>query len=351
LSPLARISMFIRTLAWIVLTIIILGFSEAYAPVVICPGFGNDSIDYDTPLDQPSSVGLISVLSRRGFDKDKIYTVPVERTDWARVALGLFDIPRFYTNDCLPSGFGYGWYLQRLKDEVDRAYEESGGQKVILLAHSAGGWLARAAMADGIWCSEREIKTSERIRCLTTLGAIHRLPSVDPTSCVTRGALKNTDALYPGALLRDEGIAYVTIGGSAVVGDDAEPNDIKLSEADELYSKRGEGSAARVAYTSYKAVSGIGNTIGDGVVPLDWAHLEGAKQITLDGVVHSINEAGTTIPSNRWYGSEDVIDRWLPILLEEAGLVKGSKGPSSSFSIANIFSSLGLQKNEIDGSR
>lgn len=342
--------MFIRTLAWIVLAII-LGFCEAYAPVVICPGFGNDSIDYDTPLDQPSTVGLKSVLSRRGFDKDRIYTVPVERTDWARVALGLFDIPRFYTNDCLPSGFGYGWYIKRLKDEVDRAYEESGGQKVLLLAHSAGGWLARAAMADGIWCSERQIKTSDRIRCLTTLGAIHRLPSVDPASCVTRGALKNTDALYPGALLRDEGIAYVTIGGSAVVGDNSEPDNVNLSEADELYSKRGEGSAAKVAYTSYKAVSGIGNTVGDGVVPLDWAHLEGARQITLDGVVHSINEAGTTIPSNRWYGSEDVIDRWLPIVLEEAGLVKGSKGASSSFSIANIFSSLGLQKNEIDGSR
>lgn len=333
-----------RTLAWLVWTVV-LHMSEAYAPVVICPGFGNDSVDYDTPLDQPSSVGLISVLSRRGFDKDKIYTVPVERKDWARVALGLLDIPRFYKNDCLPSGFGYGWYLKRLKDEVDRAYEESGGQKVLLLAHSAGGWLARAAMADGVWCSERQIKTSDRIQCLTTLGAIHRVPSVGPNSCVTRGALKNTDALYPGAFLREDGIAYITVGGSAVVGDNTKPDSVGLSEADELYSKRGEGSAGRVAFTSYKAVSGIGDIIGDGVVPLEWAHLEGAKQITLDGVVHSINEAGTTIPSNRWYGSEDVIDRWLPIVLEEAGLGNQSKS-TAPFSIANIFGSLGLQGND-----
>ena len=31
----------------------------------------------------------------------------------------------------------------------------------------------------------------------------------------------------------------------------------------------------------------------------------------LDGVLHSINEAGTTLPTDRWYGSEAVVDRWL----------------------------------------
>jgi hypothetical protein len=29
-------------------------------------------------------------------------------------------------------------------------------------------------------------------------------------------------------------------------------------------------------------------------------------------VLHSINEAGTTLPTERWYGSENVVDRWLP---------------------------------------
>lgn len=320
---------------------------RAYAPVVICPGFGNDCIDYDKPLGQPSSVGLKSVLSRRGFPIEKIYTVPVKRADWIRVALGIFDIPRFYTNDCLPSGLGYGWYVQRLKDEVDRAYEESGGEKVLLLAHSAGGWLARAAMADGVWCAERQLKTSDRIQCFVTLGAIHRVPEINPESCVTRGALKNTDSLYPGAFLKQFGIKYIAVGGSAVVGDDAQPpedvSDIESSKVDELYSKRGEGSSARVAYTSYQAVSGIGNLIGDGVVPLDWAHLDGAIKITLDGVVHSINEAGTTIPSDRWYGSDNVIDRWLPVVLQEMGITNKTMksyeiSSLSSFPFSNLFS-------------
>lgn len=323
-------------------------------PIVICPGFGNDSIDYLYPLKQPRSKSLIESLEKRGFNPSRIYTIPIKRTDWIRVALGLLDVPRFYTGDALPTGLGYGWYIQRLKDTVNKAYSESigndggnlDGTKVILIAHSAGGWLARAAMGDGKWSQRNDsnnsfnadndtdneinskpIRTADRVRCLVTLGAIHKAPE-DPTTCVTRGALLNTNKLYPGDFLRKEGIGYVSIGGGAVVGketvtrqlDDANGTNLNSStqDADDLYSVRGEGSAASVAYTSYKAVSGEGSMIGDGVVPLEWTQLEGAKQIKLDGVVHSINEAGTTIPSDRWYGSDDVIDRWLPAVLKEA---------------------------------
>ena len=56
--------------------------------------------------------------------------------------------------------------------------------------------------------------------------------------------------------------------------------------------------------------------LGDGVIPGGCAHLEGAEQITLEGVLHSINEAGTTLPTERWYGSEAVVDRWLTRTLE-----------------------------------
>ena len=146
----------------------VLSGTSAYCPVVICPGFGNDQIDYDEPLKQPKEVGLKSVLAKRGFDPDQIYTVPVQRGDWLRVAGGLFDVPDFYTGNAKPTGKGYGWYIKRLKETVDQAYEESGGEKVMLLAHSAGGWLARAAMGDGTWCNEKNIETNERIRCLTT---------------------------------------------------------------------------------------------------------------------------------------------------------------------------------------
>ena len=94
------------------------------------------------------------------------------------------------------------------------------------------------------------------------------------------------------------------------------------TEADMLYARRGEGSAARVAYANYVAVAGDGYAMGDGVIPVGCAHLEGAEQITLDGVLHSINEAGTTLPTDRWYGSEAVIDRWLGPALETMGFAE-----------------------------
>lgn len=288
-------------------------------------GFGNDSIDYKAPLEQDEEVGLISVLGRRGFDKEKIYTVPIKRSDWFNVARGLFDIPAFYTGNAKADGLGYGWYLKRLRDTIDLAYEESGGEKVLLLAHSAGGWLARASLGDGSWCETRELRTSEVVQGLVTLGAIHRVPE-DASTCVTRGALKNTDALYPGAFLADEGIKYFSVGGAAVEGD-----------------IESESKAQRVAFDGYKAVSGDGKRIGDGVVPFEWTQLENAKQIRLDGVFHSINEAGTTDPTDNWYGSEGVVDRWLDQVLADLELGSSSVSQddrNGENALAGFFSNL-----------
>ena len=299
-------------------------------PIVICPGFGNDSIDYDRPLNQPPSKGLKTILSTKGFNIDNIYTVPIQRADWIRVGSGLFDIPNFYINQAKPSGLGYGWYLRRVKECVDLAHEESGGKKVMLIGHSAGGWLARAVMGNGIWCEENNIRVNDKISGLVTIGAIHKVP-MDELSCVTRGALRYVQENYPGAFLKEEGIKYVSIGGKAIVGDnDDDLDDDSQSKADKVYSVRGEGSASKVAYTSYKAVCGDGKVIGDGVVPLEWSLLEGSRQVELDGALHSINEAGTTIPTDRWYGSESIIDRWLPIVLDEFNL-EGNKADGDIF--------------------
>ena len=107
-----------------------------------------------------------------------------------------------------------------------------------------------------------------------------------------------------------------------------------------------------MAFTNYQALAGNGEAVGDGVIPVGCAHLSGALQLTLDGVLHrchrplapsriclprplrdtrrahrvldsaaapstvldlmrSINEAGTTLPTERWYGSEGIVDMWL----------------------------------------
>ena len=125
------------------------------------------------------------------------------------------------------------------------------------------------------------------------------------------------------------------MGGNAITGDNTKYE--KTTDADKLYAtSRGEGSASRVAFTSYETVCGKGNVDGDGVVPLEWSLLEGSKQVRLDGVLHSINEAGTNIPTDRWYGSDAVIDRWLLIALEEAGIPTNNKGQSSPFDLAGL---------------
>ena len=64
---------------------------------------------------------------------------------------------------------------------------------------------------------------------------------------------------------------------------------------------------------------GRGDVTGDGVVPLDWTLLEGSKQLKLPGVLHSMNEAGTTLPTDRWYGADKVVDTWLPTVREAVG--------------------------------
>lgn len=303
-------------------------------PVVICPGFGNDQIDYSNPLNQGSDFGFVAALTRRGFNPDLVRVLPLQRYEWVRVAGGLFD-PNFYRGKCTPDGLGYGWYVKRLRRTIEEAFELGGrNEKVLVIGHSAGGWLGRAALGDGSWSLDsdasgddyvfKQARASDRVRALITVGAIHKPPAGDAAStCVTRGVLAFLEERYPGPYLASEGIAYVSVGGDAIVGSETSPEvDEKIGsrEVNDVYKVRGERSASSVAFTAYRAVSGNGSMTGDGVVPLEWALLEGSRSIVLEGVLHSINEAGTTLPTQKWYGSEQVLDRWLYQALQEAGI-------------------------------
>ena len=112
---------------------------------------------------------------------------------------------------------------------------------------------------------------------------------------------------------------YITVAGDAIRGD---------SQAG---SGKDPGSKAKsIAFQAYSMVCGQGDVTGDGIVPLCAAHLPGpgVQEVTLPGVLHSINEAGTSRPTDRWYGAELVVDRWLEPVLDELPAY-GFAGPLS----------------------
>lgn len=268
-------------------------------PVVVLPGFGNDAVDYGAgelslaggePLEDG---GLVGRLQRRGFGS--VEALPVARYDWLRVLLGLFDAE--FQAGRAPPDTAFGWYLDRVDEAVARASEEDGGSRVCLLAHSAGGWLARAALgrADGA--------LAKKVCCLVSLGSPHRAPPVEPPGDdQTRGALAFVDRCYPGTFHIEDDVQYITVAGTAVTGD---------GEAE-------RGIPAREAFISYERLAGRGDVVGDGIVTLCSAHLDGALQITLPNVRHSVGTPEV------WYGAEKVIDLWLPqvtkVLEAQAGV-------------------------------
>lgn len=60
-------------------------------------------------------------------------------------------------------------------------------------------------------------------------------------------------------------------------------------------------------------VCGQADTWGDGVVPEISAHLEGALNISLEGVYHS--PVGSDDVTRPWYGSPEVVKQWIYHLL------------------------------------
>jgi hypothetical protein len=210
---------------------------------------------------------------------------------------------------------------------------------VILIGHSAGGWLGRAAMGFGSTTqlgidsnsSSNKISSSSsssndedtdsstgrtsrpsssssssssssnlqgpppvdlsKILGIVSLGAPH-LPPPPGVMDMTRGALRLTDERFPGSYHGEE-IFYLTTVGLAVTG-----------TKQRRQSPFEPTTITGFAYNSYEAVCGDGTTVGDGVVPQCSAHLDGAVQLNLDGVFHSIN-----VPDN-WYGSQSVIEKW-----------------------------------------
>ena len=269
---------------------------RAAPPFVILPGFGNDQDDYISPGGLPAEVSLQAALARRGVDS--VAVVPIARTDWINVAKGLGDL-KFVAGDAQPEGPAFEWYLRKAQATVEQAVAGARAQnvpdaRVVLVGHSAGGWLARALMvvAGDAW-------VRENVRGVVTLGAPHASPP-DSVPDQTRGTIPNVNRRAPGAYYATRGVFYVTITSGRVVGDE-------LGDA-----------AARNGFTAYNLILGRGQgVVGDGFVPSSAALLDGAAQLTLD-CFHSGGSADPW-PSDDWYGAERNIDPWLRLVAEQLG--------------------------------
>ncbi|KAL4517201.1 hypothetical protein Ndes2437B_g06808 [Nannochloris sp. 'desiccata'] len=219
--------------------------------VIILPGLGNNAADYSNLAAQLQTQNL------------HVEVAPVARIDWARNAAGLLDTA-YWTGSLKPRPT-VDWYLNRIATAIAAAKSAAGPDvPLTLLAHSAGGWLGRLYMLE-----YGPPSTSQGIDRFVSLGSPHLAP---PPGVVdqTRGILTWISENSPGCYHDD--VEYVTIAGKYVKG--------------APFSGPG-GWQRRVVGAGYQQVCGDSSAWGDGVVPVPAAHLDGALQVTLEGVYHS----------------------------------------------------------------
>lgn len=281
-------------------------------PAVILPGLGNNTGDYK---------GLTCTLNDR-------YSIPtvvarVSRLDWFRNAAGLLD-PDYWKGTLRPRPV-LDWYFERIEEAISETKKLSQQQeetRISLIGHSAGGWLARVYM--------EEFGVSDHVALLLTLGSPHLPPSKGLPGVIdqTRGLLDYVEKNCAPAVYTPE-LKYVCIAGRYIQGarltgnsSSSMINAIDESQgAAELVANNGENAPVSVSPTlrarfvgqGYKQVCGQADVWGDGVVPEVSAHLEGALNISLDGVYHS--PVGSDDTSRPWYGSPAVVENWVHHLL------------------------------------
>lgn len=280
--------------------------SPGARPLVVLPGFGNNTVDYTAPFGD-RSLALTTHLERRGYE---VFVVDLERKEWLNVAKGLLT-PAFWQSKCTAEQ-GYRWYMDRVHAKVQEAMAATGAAQVDLVGHSAGGWLARAYLADEKYGAGVESNApNPAVRTLVTLGAPHLAPpkGVPGVFDATRGALDWLNSTYPGAHFRQ--VRYVTVAGNAVRG-------VAESDAESKARKQQKlnPSESQYAFGSYQQVCGAGDVMGDCVVPVDYALLDGAEQIVLQGCFHSMSKIGSYEERGEvpWYGADAVVDTWLSLL-------------------------------------
>lgn len=229
-------------------------------PTVILPGYFARAIEYRELENSLNNQGIPTV------------TVPITKRDW---------IPTI-------GGRSVASILRLIDHTVKETLQKYNTSQVNLIGHSAGGWIARIYLGEKPYSIHRDVMGLETVwnayryvNTLVTLGTPHISQE--------RWTKRNLDFVknnYPGAFYPH--VRYVCVAGKAI------------------YGKQRLGSW--LAYNSYLLTCGKGNCWGDGIIPIEVAHLEGAINITLEGVMHSPLSPGI------WYGSASILPFWINYL-------------------------------------
>ncbi len=232
-------------------------------PILIVGGFGLNWQVY-----QPFQQLLVAVSGR------PVYIAPIALFDWLGVV----------------ASDSYGGLLKILDRAVTNTLRDTGRDRLVIVAHSAGGVLARIYLGDQPYSRDRLVFNGfQRVATLVTLGTPHSTPRSGRQGGLNQ--IRFAQETYPGAYWRF--LRYVTVISKGIFG-------IKDGPPPE-----------RGAWQSYELISGNGAQWGDGVIPLENGLLEGARPIILEGLRHDPR------PDRPWYGQdEETICSWWRIVEE-----------------------------------
>jgi hypothetical protein len=201
-----------------------------------------------------------------------------------------------WTPDWLLAGWvGLGPLMRRTGTAVVRAHRLARGRPLLVIGHSAGGVLARLAMSPEPYRGRRA-GVAGAFGALVTLGTPHH--PAEPHGWQNRAGYDATqylDRTIPGAWFAPR-TGYLSVGSRYAEGGRRDDPDRRRRRTGRLYAVVG-GEATRTGW-------------GDGLIPEGLVHLEGARQLTLEGVIHGQSMGA------RWYGSDAVMDSWWPTALD-----------------------------------
>tara|TARA_B100000700_G_scaffold325175_1_gene433225 strand:- start:190 stop:891 length:702 start_codon:yes stop_codon:yes gene_type:complete len=220
-------------------------------PIIILGGFLIDNSAYKEMKEY--------IISRTS---NKVVIVPVNKIEW------------------LSTNWSFGW--KNILDKVEKIAKELSNdslkKKVTLIGHSSGGMILRLYLSDLLF-NRKVYNGKHYANCLITLGT--------PNQAKRATYLRNfVSSKLPGSFYSPE-VSYISVAG-------------ELDLNGSLASK----TSLRLSKSSYKALNGNQDVLGDGLVPRESALLMGSKQIVIKDTAHG------RVFGKDWYGSISKVEEW-----------------------------------------